>query len=76
LSVNEAKTVYSLLRDKTTKSKISKIVVKYEQRKREIHGQFRGIDHRTTKGEECYKAFAIAHSDFIIELGKVSKAHR
>jgi len=41
-----------------------------------IHSQFRGIDHRTAIGEECRKAFAQAHSEFIIELGKLSKTQR
>lgn len=72
LSLNEAKTVYSLLKDKETKSKVFELIDGYEQRNREIHSQFRGIDHRTAKGEECCKAFARAHSDFIIELGKLS----
>ena len=72
LSVNESKVVYSLLRNEATKSKVSEIIDKYEQRNREINTQFRGIDHRTTKGEECRMAFAQAHSDFIGELDKLS----
>lgn len=53
LSVNEAKTVYLLLRDKTTKSKVSEIMDEYQKRNKEIKDQFRGIDHTTAKGEEC-----------------------
>lgn len=73
LSVNEAKTVHSLLLNIATKSKVSEIIDIYKQRKREIHDQFRGIDHRTAKGEECRKALAQSHSVFIIELSKLSK---
>lgn len=76
LSVNEAKTVYSLLQDKETKSKVSDIIDRYEQRNREIHSQFRGIGHGTFESEECRKAFAQAHSDFIIELGKLLDTQR
>lgn len=76
LSVNEAKAVYSLLQNKATKSKVSEIIDRYEQRNSDIHTQFRGIDHRTSKGEECRMAFAQAHSDFIIELGKLSETQR
>lgn len=73
LSVNEAKAVYSLLQNKASKSKVSEIIERYNQRNSQIHKQFRGIDHRTAKGEECLKAFAQAHSDFIIELGKLTR---
>lgn len=76
LSVNEAKIVYSLLQDKTTKSKVSEIIYRYEQRNIEIYNQFRGIDYRTPKGEECSNAFTQAHNDFIIELGKLLETLR
>jgi len=72
LSVNESKVVYSLIRNEATKSKVSEIIDKYEQRRKGINTQFRGIDHRTAKGEECRKAFAQAHSDFIVELDRMS----
>ena len=73
LSVNEAKVVYSLLQNEGSKSKVSEIIERYEQSNREIRTKFRGIDLRTAKGEECRKAFAQAHSDFIIELSKISR---
>ncbi len=73
LSVNEAKTVHSLLQDKVTELKASEIIAKYERRNSEIHFQFRGIDHRSKKGKECQKAFVQAHNDFVIELRKPSE---
>lgn len=71
LSVNEAKIVYLLLQDKETQFKVHKIIDMYKQKKIKIHSQFRGINHRTAKGKECFNAFAQAHNDFIIELNKL-----
>ena len=76
LSVNEAKTVYLLLQNEATKNKVSQIIDRYKQRKREIHGQFRDIDHRTAKGEECRRAFDESHSIFITDLNMLSETHR
>jgi hypothetical protein len=71
LSVNEAKIVYSLLLGEETKSKVFKIIDEYDHRQREIHIQYAEIDHRTSEGEKCRKAFAQAHDDFISELDKL-----
>ncbi|QUH19327.1 hypothetical protein [Alkaliphilus sp. B6464] len=68
--------MYSLLQNKATKDKVSEIIDKYEQRNRKIHAQFRGIEHRTAKGEECRNEFAQAHSNFIIELCQLSEIQR
>ncbi len=76
ISVNEAKVIYSLLQNEATKSKVSQIIDKYEQREREIHTQYAHIDHRTSEGEKCSKAFAQAHNDFISELYKLLDNNR
>lgn len=73
ISVNEAKKVYSLLQNEATKSKVTDIIDKYRQRRKEIHTQYREIDHRTAEGEKCRNAFTQAHNEFIIELDKLSE---
>ena len=72
LSVNEAKVVYSLLWNQATKSEVSKIIDKYDQRQRALYIKYAKIDHRTSDGEKCLKEFAQAHDDFITELGILS----
>lgn len=63
--------MYSLLQNEATKCKAADIIDKYHHRQREIHTQYRGIDHRTADGEKCRKAFAQAHNNFVIELDKL-----
>ena len=72
-SLNEAKAVYKLLKDTENRYKVSQLIDGLKKRNREIHNQYRDIDHRTAKGEECRGEFAQAHNDFVIELGKLSK---
>jgi hypothetical protein len=60
------------LQCEATRSKVSKIIDKYDQRQREINIQYAEIDHRTAEGKKCLKAFTQAHDDFITELDKLS----
>jgi uncharacterized Zn finger protein (UPF0148 family) len=68
LSVNEANAVYRLLSNEATKNKATEAMDRFKRRNKEIHAQYRNIDHRTAKGEECHMAFAKAHHDLVTEL--------
>lgn len=57
LSVNESKIVYNLLNHNEKSKWVLKLLDEYKKRNRDIHEKYRNIDHRTTKGEECKKAF-------------------
>ena len=71
LSVNEAKLVYNLSKNDSTKSKISDIIEEYQRRNNEIRTKYKEINHTTMKGKRCREAFAQAHNDFVTALNKL-----